>query len=240
MALRAVTLDAAGTLFDVAEPVGRTYARFAARHGIPLAPDHAERAFRAAFAAAPPLAFPGRSAAGAAGDERAWWHAVVRDTFGPRADAPGFEACFAELFAHFGRAEAWRLFPEVRDALAQLRGRRLRLAVVSNFDGRLLEIVADLGIGALFDAIVPSTHAGAAKPEPAIFRAALAALNVEPAAALHAGDAVREDVEGACAAGLHAVLVDRRDLRPPVPAGTHSVTTLSTLAAVADALGTAA
>ena len=82
MALRAVTLDAAGTLFDVAEPVGTTYARFAARHGITLTPGDAERGFRAAFAAAPPLAFPGGSVTRRADHERAWWYALVRRAFG--------------------------------------------------------------------------------------------------------------------------------------------------------------
>src|SRR5207302_528021 len=61
MPLGAVTLDAAGTLFEVAEPVGVTYARVAARHGIGVTATELDRAFRAALAGAPPLAFPGAS-----------------------------------------------------------------------------------------------------------------------------------------------------------------------------------
>src|SRR5207244_3250580 len=106
MALRAVTFDAAGTLFDVAEPVGATYARFAARHGIALAPDAAERGFRAAFASAPPLAFPAGDPERRAADERAWWHGLVKRTFGSASATPAFDRCFAELFDHFGRPEA--------------------------------------------------------------------------------------------------------------------------------------
>src|SRR5262249_3019801 len=51
----AVPPDAAGTLFEPVEPVGVTYARVACRHGITIAADAAERGFRDAFTAAPPL-----------------------------------------------------------------------------------------------------------------------------------------------------------------------------------------
>src|SRR5207247_2122904 len=121
MRLEAVMLDAVGTLIAVAEPIGRTYARFAAQHGIALAPDEVERRFDEALADAPPLAFPGVDAARLAERERAWWSAVVRRAFGPAAERPSFDRCFAELFAHYGRPEAWRVFPEVPEALRLLR-----------------------------------------------------------------------------------------------------------------------
>ena len=53
----------------------------------------------------------------------------------------------------------------------------------------------------LFSAIVTSAEAGAAKPDPAVFRLALERLRVEPARALHVGDE-DEDEEGAAAAGM--------------------------------------
>ncbi|HJW69600.1 MAG TPA: haloacid dehalogenase, partial [Candidatus Binatia bacterium] len=56
--MRAVTLDAAGTLITVAEPVGDTYARVAARHGLHVSPADAGARFRRAMASRPPLAFP--------------------------------------------------------------------------------------------------------------------------------------------------------------------------------------
>ena len=46
-----------------------------------------------------------------------------------------------------------------------------------------------------------SAEAGAPKPDPAIFRLALARLEVEPARALHVGDS-HADAEGARAAGM--------------------------------------
>jgi putative hydrolase of the HAD superfamily len=233
MALAAVTLDAAGTLFDVAEPVGTTYARVAARHGVTVAAGALERGFRAAFAAAPPLAFPGASPTRLADHEYAWWYALVRRAFGGACAAPGFDACFAELFDHYAGAAAWRVFPEVPAALAALRGRGLRLAVVSNFDARLTGLLGALGLRERVDETVHSSRVGVAKPDTGIFRVALARLGVAPGEALHVGDGVDADVEGARAAGLGAVLVDRRRRRPRVPPGVATITTLAELPAIA-------
>ena len=233
MRLAAVTLDAAGTLIEVAEPVGVTYARFAGRHGIRLAPEQVERAFGEALAAAPPLAFPGADAAHLAACERAWWRAVVRRAFADAAGLPSFDACFTELFAHYGRPEAWRVFREVPEVLRLLRTHGLRLAVVSNFDARLVPVLEGLGARALVDLVLHSSAAAVAKPDPAIFRAALAALGVPASGALHAGDGTVADVEGARRAGLHAVLVDRRAEHPDPPDGMQRIVTLDELPALA-------
>lgn len=229
MHLRAVTLDAGGTLFETAAPVGVTYARAATRHGMACEAGALEAAFRRAFAAAPPLAFPGASPSRLADHERAWWYAVVRDAFGAAARAPGFDPCFAELFEHYGRAEAWRVYPEVPAALGALRARGLRLAVVSNFDARLPGLIAGLGLSPLVDAVVHSTRAGAAKPDPAIFHDALHALGVGAAEALHAGDDPEIDVAGATGAGLRAVLVTRGSSAGGAAAGVPRVATLAAL-----------
>ena len=75
--IAAVTFDAAGTLIEVAEPVGETYARIAARYGLRSDAGTIERRFRAAFAAAPPLAFPGADPQSLGERERGWWRPIV-------------------------------------------------------------------------------------------------------------------------------------------------------------------
>jgi putative hydrolase of the HAD superfamily len=230
--LAAVTFDAAGTLFDVAEPVGVTYARVATRRGLPLAADDAERRFRDALAAAPSLAFPRVDPTHRRDMERAWWRAIVRATYGEAARAPAFDACFAELFAYYADPAAWQVFGDVRPTLTAIRSRGLRLAVVSNFDDRLLGLITGLGLGALVDAVVPSSLAGAAKPAPQIFRVALGRLGVSPDAAVHVGDGLTADVEGARATGMGAVLLDRRARRPEVSPGVSTITALSELPAL--------
>jgi putative hydrolase of the HAD superfamily len=229
--LAAVTFDAAGTLFDVAEPVGVTYARVATRRGLRLAADDVERRFRDAIAAAPALAFPRVDPAHRRDMERAWWRAIVRASYGEAARAPAFDACFAELFAYYADPAAWELFGDVRPTLTGIRSRGLRVAVVSNFDDRLLGLITGLGLGALVDAVVPSSLAGAAKPDPEIFGVALRRLGVSPDAAVHVGDGPTADVEGARSAGMRAVLLDRVARRPAVSPGVSTITSLSELPA---------
>jgi putative hydrolase of the HAD superfamily len=208
-ALAAVTLDAAGTLFAPREAVGDTYARVAAAHGIRLDARTTGDRFRAAMRAAPPLAFPGVARQALRDAELAWWRAVVRDAFGAAAGGPEFDACFRALWDHFARPAAWRLDEDARDTLAALRARGLRIGIVSNFDGRLGDLLDGLGITPLVDAVAASTAHGAAKPDSRLFHAAARALAVSPAAALHVGDDPEADAAGALAAGFRALLLAR-------------------------------
>ena len=224
--MRAVTLDAAGTLITVAEPVGDTYARSAARHGLHVSSADAETGFRRAMASRPPLAFPDVRGPELRERERAWWYAVVRDALGTTAPRAALDAAFGELFAYYADAAAWRLFPEVPRVLETLRAHGCKLAVVSNFDARLPPLLAALGVTQRIDAIVHSSLVGSAKPDPAIFRAALARLGVAPADTLHVGDEPLGDVAGARSAGLRAALVNRRGRAPAVPAGVPVVPSL--------------
>jgi len=206
--LKAILFDAVGTLFRVRGSVGAAYAAAAARHGVSVTADEIERRFRAAFGGMPPLCFPGVPAVELPQRERLWWRQVVTEAFaGSRfADFDGF---FDDLFEYFARGEAWELFPDTRPALVALQTRGLRLGVVSNFDGRLVRVCEEIGIAHCFDAVVMSGRTGFAKPDPRIFAVALHRLGVTPPEALHVGDGMTEDVEGARAAGLRAVLIDR-------------------------------
>jgi len=117
---------------------------------------------------------------------------------------------------------------DAHDALARLRRAGLKLGVVSNSDGRVEEALEAAGLLVYFDVVVDSGVAGVEKPDPAIFLAALEALDVRPAEALHVGDLYEVDVIGANAAGIPAVL-----LVPPTaprPLGCAAVDSLRALA----------
>jgi putative hydrolase of the HAD superfamily len=164
-----------------------------------------EDAFARVLATAPPNVHTGPEAAER---ERAWWRARVRETFRAadgRARFDDFEACFAALWRHYASAAAWRLAPGAREGLAALATRGLALGVLSNFDQRLHAILRELGLAGCFASVVLPADAGAAKPERAIFAAALARLGVPAGRALYVGDRADEDVAGARAAGLFAL-----------------------------------
>lgn len=92
-------------------------------------------------------------------------------------------------------------------ALGRLRAAGLRLGVVSNSDGRVEEALRAADLLRYFDVVVDSARIGVEKPDPAIFRAALDALDVDPGEALFVGDLYEVDVVGARAAGMSAVLL---------------------------------
>lgn len=103
----------------------------------------------------------------------------------------------------------FRAFPDAAPALAALRERGLRLVCVSNWDCSLGEVLARCGLAGALDGVVSSAEAGARKPDPKIFAAALALAGSAAEETLHVGDTPSEDVAGAQAAGLRALLIDR-------------------------------
>jgi putative hydrolase of the HAD superfamily len=204
----AVLFDAAGTLIELREPVGETYARVAREHRVALRPDKLEIAFRAAFASAPAMAFPGASIEETPRFEKVWWRRVVSNTFrtaDPTAKFADFDEFFENLFDVMGRPQAWREVSGARSLLLRLRSLRWATAIVSNFDRRLPSILRALGLAELFDAVVLCSDVGAAKPEAAIFHRALERLQVAASRAVVVGDDEELDIAAARAAGLRAI-----------------------------------
>ena len=106
---------------------------------------------------------------------------------------------------HFLMARnAVTLYEDVLPGLARLKG-RVRLGTISNGNADL-EVI---GLAHHFEVSLAASQFGRAKPDPAIFHAACAALGVEPAAALYVGDDLLLDVAGAQAAGMRALWLNR-------------------------------
>ncbi|MBW2316585.1 MAG: HAD-IA family hydrolase [Deltaproteobacteria bacterium] len=219
--LQAVLFDAVGTLIQLREPVGETYGRFAAAHGVRLPGSRIEDGFQRIFAKAPAMAFPGESAERVRELERMWWHSRVRETFratDQTARFADFDTFFDALFAHYGGGDAWEPTPGAASALAELRSRGLRLAVASNFDHRLPSVLQALDLRSFFDLVWGPAEAGAAKPDPAFFTTLLARLEVEPGATLHVGDDPVDDASAARAAGLRVLTVEATATLADLPA----------------------
>ena len=120
-------------------------------------------------------------------------------------------------------------YPDVLPALRDLRERGVTLVVASNWDCSLPDWLAPTGILELVDGVVTSAEVGEAKPSSRVFERALAVARVSPGEALHVGDKVDNDVQGAAAAGVRAVLL-QRDGDPP--AGVESIRSLPELLAL--------
>ncbi|MCA1609916.1 MAG: HAD family hydrolase [Acidobacteria bacterium] len=106
-----------------------------------------------------------------------------------------------------------RFTEETRGTLARradLLGRlsaSYRLGIVSNFYGNLQSVCEEAGIARFFLASIDSVVVGCSKPAPAIFEAALAALDVGAAAAIFVGDSIPRDMAGARGVGMRHVLL---------------------------------
>jgi putative hydrolase of the HAD superfamily len=210
MPFKTIFFDAAGTLMRPVRPIGQSYASLAASYGMSVSPAEIAGRFRACFSSAPPLAFPHAAPGEIKKLEHDWWKEVVRRVFEPYGDFERFDEYFAALFAYFGEAGSWSLFPETLETLSALKKRGLTLAVISNFDSRLFNILQGLGVTESFESILISSQSGYAKPAPEIFHQALARHKARAKETIHIGDSVDKDAAGARGAGLTAVLLDRK------------------------------
>ena len=212
---RGLLIDAMGTLFGLAAPVAQVYAQVARDMGVAVKVQLLDAAFRRAFADAPPLAFPDATPNQLPSEEWKWWQGLIGNTF-RLAGSPLSPALLSQLteklFAHYANASTWVVYEDVPRYLERWHDAGLKLAVVSNFDGRLPGLLQDLGLRQWFDAVLVSSRDGAAKPDPALFHQALRQLDMAPEDVWHLGDNPA-DWQGAEAAGIHCVLLIR-----PLPA----------------------
>jgi putative hydrolase of the HAD superfamily len=216
----AVLLDALGTLLELQPPAPALRRELEARFGLRIAEAAAERAIGAEIAYYRRHHLEGRDH-----DSLADLRRRCAEVLGQALEVPAPPA--VELEPAMLASLRFTAFPEVPRALDALRSGGARLVAVSNWDCSLPDALAGAGLAGRLDATITSAQAGAAKPDRAIFRAALAAAGVPASAAVHAGDSLREDVEGARAAGIEPILVVRGDRA--VPAGVPSVRSLDEL-----------
>ncbi len=117
-------------------------------------------------------------------------------------DARRFARDAFEVFIH------WRCqvdpYPDAIRLLADLSS-TYQLASITNGNAN----VSRTSIDQYFSFNISAENAGAAKPSPRIFRLALQLGGVsEPWRAIHVGDSLREDIEGAANAGMKTVWLD--------------------------------
>jgi putative hydrolase of the HAD superfamily len=215
---RSVLLDALGTIVELERPWPHLVDELAAR-GVVVGEDDARAAMLAEMAYYRAHHDEAGSWAGLK-DLRRRCAAVIQEQL--RTALP-----LADVEEALLGAVRFRPYPEVPAVLARLRERGMLLAVVSNWDVSLHDVLERTALRPLVDTVVISAEQGVAKPDPAIFRVALERLGTTAADALHVGDSVEHDVAGARAAGIEAVLVARDGAE--APDGVRAVATLDEL-----------
>jgi putative hydrolase of the HAD superfamily len=200
---RAVLLDAMGTLLTFEPPAPHLRAALLARTGTDIGAAAAAAAMRA---------------------EIAYYRAHLHEGSDPGrlhalrvrcAEAMALPFATDVVLDALLAALRFHAYADSAPALRALRAAGLRLVVVSNWDWSLHERLAETGLTALVDGALASAEVGSAKPDGAIFAAALALAGTRAEETWHVGDSPEADVEGARAAGIHPVLVAREGPLPP-------------------------
>jgi 2-haloacid dehalogenase len=103
---------------------------------------------------------------------------------------------------------SWRPFPEVPGALAELRGRGFKLAILSNTDPELLDTSLER-IGVSVDGRITAAEAGSYKPAPGHWERFFEQYDAEHEQHVHVGASLYHDIEPASRLDLRAVWINR-------------------------------
>lgn len=212
--IRAVLFDAGATLVHPDPPVEEVYARELAADGCGASREEVARALGLAWDEVRLDGAANRY--GGVKGEGAFWRAFLDRVRGSLDGGRMSEEAFGRLARHFRDPGSWAIYYDVAPTLDALAARGFSLAVVSNWDSHLPSLLEALDLGRRFATLAVSAIEETGKPGAAIFHRACARVGVAPAEALHVGDSLAEDYEGARAAGLAALLLDRHGLHPDV------------------------
>jgi putative hydrolase of the HAD superfamily len=210
---KAVTFDVGGTMVYCDPSPGEIYAHHLSRLGRTVRAEEVAPVFRQAWAELQRRTVPGQDRYNSVpGGELGWWGEFVREVLRRLDHDAPWEPLLEDLYSAFSEAAVWKVFPETTSTLEELGARGIRLAVISNWDRRLPDILRNLDLTHMFDTVTVSSIEGVEKPSPEIFQRTLDRMELSAEEVIHVGDSPLEDYGGAERAGLAAALVDRHDL----------------------------
>ena len=93
-----------------------------------------------------------------------------------KIERPGLRDRLMDLYLRLGT------YPEVPAMLRELKGRGMKLAILSNGTPSMLAaVVGNSGLGGVFDAVLSVEEVGVFKPHPSVYRLAAERLKIAPA-----------------------------------------------------------
>ena len=204
--VRAVLLDAVGTLLHPTPGAGEVYGDVGRRYGLDLPRETIAERFHQAFATEDATDSGNWTTSEAR--ERQRWQRIVAAVFPELSTTTDI---FQTLWDHFGNAAHWQADPAAKHVLAELRALGYRIGLASNFDLRLTQVLHGLGLSDLCGDVFISSQVGWRKPATEFYRAIEARLGVAASEMLMIGDSLTNDYEGARQAGWQALLVASAD-----------------------------
>lgn len=191
MADRWATFDCYGTLIDWMGGIRATLAE--------LWPEHDADLLLAAYHEIEPEVQRGRAVA---------YRQVLAESLERVAHREGLELAKGDREALADSLPSWPAFPEVPGALAELRRRGWRLAILSNTDPDLLDTSLEQ-IGVPVDLRITAAEAGSYKPAPGHWERFFERSRAERGRHVHVAASLFHDIEPCAELGLRAVWINR-------------------------------
>lgn len=221
--IRAVFLDVGETLLYARPTWADVISDVAGIHGATITPDALVAAERRMAPVIASRFRDGERHTTSLGKSQSHWTWLYSEMLGlcgvPERLIPSIASACHTRFNDF---DTWVLFEDARPLLEELDRRRrqdgLIVGVVSNWEEWLEPLLIHRDLARHFDFLVVSGVVQSEKPDEAIFDAALARAGLtrsQSNQAMHVGDSLTADVEGARALGIRPVLLDRDVRYPP-------------------------
>ncbi len=196
---RYIYLDVGDTLLTMKRPAGEIYFEVLNEFGLSgegYPPGFMERSFRKAYSQMTRVPLP---------DHRDKFHAHTNGSEGWWRDLLGIflkeigsnlepDPIFLSIFQKFDQPNVWEIDPGFLPLLAFVKKNDFGLGIISNWDHRLKQLLASVGVLDHFDPILVSAEFGYEKPSPLIFEAAENLVGLNPEKLIYCGDKVELDI----------------------------------------------
>jgi putative hydrolase of the HAD superfamily len=214
---KTIIFDVNGTLLGYEDPLGfeKRFAAACQDLGAQVSPDDVQRAMAIVVQQWSERKQTGNRRASSGEQYRrsmTWFYQALLKALGVPGDS-GQQA--DSLYERFIIREGFMPpFNEVRETLARLRARGLRLGILSNFPPHCEDALKCHGLHGYFDFFVVSSLVGLEKPDAAIFELAIEKAGCPRDEILYVGDDLYDDIRGARSVGLATILTDRHNRWP--------------------------
>ncbi len=150
----------------------------------------------------------------------------ISEVLGTKLSEADADDLFSIYLGHY--EDSWRAYRDVLPCLESLCADHV--TVITNGDAaQQRKKLRRTELTDRFDDVITSADFGYSKPDPRIFQYACERASTNPSDAIHIGDSLTVDYQGACAAGLRGVLLVREGSTMPTDASITTVRSLNEL-----------
>ena len=210
--LKGILLDAEGTFLHIYPSVGHVYSYILQKHGYKTDPQQINKAFFKIWQKEQTR----KKETISRESNYQFWKNIFLNATNEVVKLEDPEMVFEECYNEFSKKKWWQLAPNFLEALKTWNQEGLKIAVVSNWDERLIKLLDEFNIRDLFHALIISTEVGLEKPDPEIIKLACKKIDIEPSQAVMIGDNLDLDYEAAKAAGCAGLIYDPKQRYPDI------------------------